>query len=68
MTQPDRDNLEALITGCGIYDVLSHIASICADKAEHISANRQDNRLAKVWETVDEKLGPVLVYLENKEI
>lgn len=67
MGNTDRDILEMLIDRYGVYNVVSHMASICADKAEHISANWQDVGLAKVWQQMEEQLGLVLPALEQLE-
>lgn len=41
--------IEELIDREGLGRVLEEIASICAEKAEHIRSNWQDPRLAKHW-------------------
>lgn len=45
-----KDQLESLIDSKSLQAVLSAIAEICAEKAEHIRTNWQDNATARVWD------------------
>ena len=42
--------LETLINQIGLYEVLSTIEAICAEKADHFRTSWQDEGLAKLWD------------------
>ena len=46
----DATILETLIDQIGLYEVLSTVEAICADKADHCRTNWQDEGLAKLWD------------------
>lgn len=47
---PTIENLlEALVDKHGLANVLSALARICDEKAEHLAVNWQDTASAKVW-------------------
>lgn len=56
------EELEALIDLLGLESVLSSIASICLEKADHIESNWQDASLSKCWETASGKISRVFNY------
>ena len=43
-------DLELLVDGFGMEGVVSMLAVICREKAEHIASNWQDAALARAWE------------------
>jgi len=43
-------NLELLIDGSSVSEVLDMIGTICSEKGEHIRRNWQDEPLARRWE------------------
>jgi hypothetical protein len=45
-----QTTLESLIDSLGLEQVLTAMATVCYDKAEHIRANWQDNATAGVWD------------------
>ena len=45
----EKQTLETLIDAYGLEGVLYAIGDICAEKADHIRSNWQDERLAKEW-------------------
>lgn len=46
----DMEHLERMIDSYGLEGVLYAIGDICADKADHIRSNWQDEGMAKFWE------------------
>lgn len=50
------DTLEKLVDRYGLKDVLSVLAGVCAEKADHIQVNWQDAALAKQWTSASRKL------------
>jgi len=63
MSKEDKELLEMFIDRWGIYNIVSTLASICADKAVHISENWQDYRLARVWSRYERVLESILFKL-----
>ena len=49
LTHDERLEIERLMDAAGIAAVLSATASICDEKAEHVSVNWQDAPLGKRW-------------------
>ena len=49
LTKLEIEELERLIDGKNIKNVLTAVSEICGDKAEHIAVNWQDAHLAKRW-------------------
>ncbi|REJ65784.1 MAG: hypothetical protein DWQ31_17140 [Planctomycetota bacterium] len=45
-----NDTLEQLIDSASLQEVLSALAEICHEKADHLRSNWQDESSAKVWE------------------
>lgn len=48
--------LEDILDRTSLQDILSALSAICADKAEHVSSNWQDEALAKAWQRAAEYL------------
>lgn len=46
----DAQDLETMIDRLGLYEVLSMIEAICAEKADHIRSSYDDVALAAVWD------------------
>ena len=46
----ESDSIEAMIDKHGLGEVISAIAVICFEKADHLRSNWQDERTAKVWD------------------
>jgi hypothetical protein len=49
LTQVERDTLEAIIDCTSVKAMLEAISDICGAKEEHIIANWQDEKTARVW-------------------
>ena len=49
LTQVERDTLEAIIDCTSVKAMLEAISDICGAKEEHIIANWQDKKTARVW-------------------
>lgn len=49
-TAQDAVTLEVLIDRIGLYETLSMIEAICAEKAHHIRASYGDEVLADTWQ------------------
>lgn len=41
--------VEEIVDALGLSVVLATMGTVCAEKAEHLRANWQDNRTANVW-------------------
>lgn len=52
----EYDQLEGLVDRRGAADVLSWLAQICSDKAEHLRSNSEDESLAETWEEISEQI------------
>jgi len=57
LTPEQRLILESLIDSSSLADVLESLGEICDAKAEHISANWQDNSLAGLWNCAAARVG-----------
>lgn len=51
-----KDELETMMGSVGVNDMLSLMADICAEKAEHIRSNWQDDALAKAYDRAGKAL------------
>ncbi|MBK1871584.1 hypothetical protein [Taklimakanibacter albus] len=52
-----KRDLEALLDGGHtVSDILSMLAEVCDDKADHIEDNWQDDTTAKVWRKLSVRL------------
>ena len=56
MTNMLVDKLEALVDAHGMKTVLLQLEDICALKAEYVSANWQDEKLARIWDKIGKAL------------
>jgi len=56
LTPEDRNVLEQMIDRTSLAAVLDALALTCAEKAEHVRCNWQDDRLAKTWDRAVTKL------------
>ena len=56
MVAIEFDQVEAMIDRSNVKAVLSVIAHICREKAEHIHTNWTDDRLARDWERTAAKI------------
>lgn len=56
MTKEQRDALEELVDATSMYDVVTELAELCGEKAEHVRSAWQDEALAKAWERNGETL------------
>lgn len=65
MNEQDKFNLEEMVDKHGLESVLEALSSICADKADHISANYDDRTLAGAWTAsglaIEEVIGEIKV-------
>ena len=46
-----QDHLEELVDQHGLDRVVEMLADICADKADHLRSNWQDDATARAWDT-----------------
>lgn len=51
-----KQECEALVDKYNIDVILSKLAEVCHEKAEHIRTNWQDKQTAKEWERLGKKL------------
>ena len=61
MSADDMEMLEAMVDRNGLGKVLSMLETICCEKAQHVSANWQDEDLAQSWERDASMVGKVNV-------
>ena len=54
--QSAQATLETLIDSIGVESLLTNLATVCYDKAEHIRANWQDNATAGVWDAAGRRV------------
>lgn len=59
-----EEKLEEMIDKAGLYAVLSELAIICGEKAEHIATNWQDKALASSWARTQGQLDKLASRLE----
>ena len=52
----DFKQIESMIDRSSLADVLSHLAQICSDKAEHIRSNWDSDPQAELWEEAAEQI------------
>lgn len=48
-TKRDSEILESMVDRVGLYETLSMLEAICAEKADHIVTTWNDRPLARVW-------------------
>lgn len=56
MTAKELETLEDLIDKFGLSDVLSNLAGIAGEKADHILANYDDEELSDEWNAAADEL------------
>jgi hypothetical protein len=56
LTETVKIELENMVDAYGLAAMLETLAEIAGEKAEHIRVNWQDEKTAKLWETVGSKL------------
>lgn len=54
-----KDQLEALIDGSSLDDVLEMLVEICHEKAEHLRCNWQEEAAAKQWDRWGNRIGRI---------
>ena len=59
MTQDATSELETLVDRHGLSNVIEALSIVCAEKADHIQTNWQDNVLAGSWERSSHQLDTV---------
>ena len=64
-TSQRTDMCEALIDAENLKALLSHLQTVCEDKAQHVSENWQDEKLAKRWGKAAVMLGKLANRLPN---
>lgn len=52
-------DLEEMVDGASLAEVLSDLAEICSGKASHLAENWQDESAAKIWEEAGKLLDKV---------
>lgn len=50
LNEKRKENLESMIDGSSVSEVLDLLGTICAEKAQHIRENWQDEPMAQRWE------------------
>jgi hypothetical protein len=55
----DKDSLEAIIDIHGLTNVVAMLSELCAEKAEHVLVNWQDEVLAKKWHRASAQLDQI---------
>jgi hypothetical protein len=60
------EELERLVDQYGLHRVTDWLADICAQKAEHIRHNWQDEKMARLWEKDSNTFNRALNRLENQ--
>lgn len=50
LTQEGKDTLESLLDGTNASYLISALAEICQEKADHLRTNWQDENAAKAWD------------------
>jgi hypothetical protein len=60
LDKQEKDQLEALIDGCGLSSVLMALSEICGEKSEHVATNWQDKTLARDWAIAENRIGAIV--------
>lgn len=55
-TELDRWDLEKFVDAHGLASVVTALADICREKADHVMTNWQDKNLARLWELAGTRL------------
>ncbi len=50
MSQSTQNELENIVDRVGIEKLLIALSDVCAEKAEHVRTNWQDQKLATLWD------------------
>lgn len=50
MKQVDKDTIEEIIDRYSVSELLTAVAEICGEKAEHLRTAWQDNVAARTWD------------------
>jgi hypothetical protein len=56
LTVEEHADPGSLVDSCGLQNILNALFNVCADKAEHIRTNWQDELLAKAWEVAGQNI------------
>lgn len=56
MTTSINEEIESAIDHSSVATILEVIATICAEKAEHVESNWQDARLARHWTDASDRI------------
>lgn len=54
-----QERLEELVDASSLTDVVEALAAVCVEKSEHLRANWQDKKTAKVWDDLASKLARI---------
>jgi hypothetical protein len=49
-THETQNQLESILDGYSLFEVLESLRDICMEKSDHLEANWQDSATAKEWE------------------
>lgn len=60
-----NDTLEQLIDRASLQEVLSALADVCHEKAEHLRCNWQDESTARTWQRDGAALDRLSVKVHN---
>ena len=61
----NQDVLKDLVDACSLEGVMEMLATICAEKAEHLDADRQDQRSAQRWLSAATRLSQAMPFFER---
>jgi hypothetical protein len=61
----DQDVLKDLVDARSLGGVMEMLATICAEKAEHLGANWQDQRSAQCWLSAATRLTQAMPFFEH---
>jgi hypothetical protein len=64
----ELEQIESVIDRTGIAAVISGIAQICSEKADHIRENWQDENLATEWDKLAARLLNVEFYAKHNKV
>lgn len=68
LTAQEKDQVEALVDGCGLSSVLMALSEICGEKAEHVATNWQDAALTRDWATACGRIGVIVPWIVARSL
>ncbi len=67
MNQELFEQLERMVDKHAIEEVITALADVCAEKADHIAVNWQDHTLAATWSATSKELAAIASKLEREK-